>query len=337
MKKHSSINSASVKGLVELWANRYMPHWPSFPVEKDFLSILELVEVALPTGRAATVAKVKRYLDFYRDSGIQTNNLFSYVPSVMDLSKAERLSQFVRQVYEKTLEIYQHTSLRAVAPAASPVLEMPAVEQLARELEPVLLTLREQHRLEDLHTFGFITTSFHFCTRFVLTQLTEPELVLLSPYFKFIEEQVCMPWQRVCQAAALHHPDSSTMTLVQQMLPLSQEIAEMVYHRAAELYPTHRSRQGELSDLGVMASTIRDLNMFQAYLWLCVLEESMMAVEQELVPLCVRVLPSIGVRWELVRQMLQLLVEELLTRVEPERMQLLVPYTRAMLQLFSSL
>jgi hypothetical protein len=337
MTKYSSVHSASVQRLVELWADRYVPHWPSFPVEKDFLNILELVEVALPAGRAATVAKVKRYLSFYSDSGLQRENLCSYVPSWMNLHKVEQLFQLVRQVYDKTLDIYQHPSMEAMAQAASPILVMPPIEQLAKELEPVLLELQEPLSSEDLHSIGFITTSFHFCTRFAIAQLTEPELVLLSPYFQFIEEQVCMPWQRVCQAAASHHPDSPTMTLVQQMLPRTQEIAEVVYYRSAELYPTHRSCRGELNEPGIMASTIRDLNVFQAYLWLCLLEGSTTAVEQELVPLCITVFPRIGVTWTLVRQVLQLLVEELLTQVEPEQIYLLVPYTRSMLQLFSSL
>lgn len=337
MTKYSSVHSASVQRLVELWADRYVPHWPSFPVEKDFLNILELVEVALPAGRAATVAKVKRDLNFYTDSDLQRENLSSYVPSWMNLPKVERLSQLVRQVYDKTLDIYQHPPINAIAQSASPILEMPPIEQLAKELEPVLLELSEEFRSEDLHTLGFITTSFHFCTRFAIAQLTQPELVLLTPYFKFIEEQVCMPWQRVCQAAARHHPDSQTMTLVQQMLPRTQEIAEIVYYRSAELYRTDRSCRGELNEPGVMASTIRDLNVFQAYLWLSVLEGSTAAVEQELLPLCITVFPSIGVRWKLVRQVLQLLVEELLTQVEPEQIYLLVPYTRSMLQMFSSL
>lgn len=337
MTKYSFVHSASVQRLVELWADRYVPHWPSFPVEKDFLNILELVEVALPAGRAATVTTVKRCLSFYTDSDLHRKNLCSYVPSWMNLPKVEHLSQLVRQVYDKTLDIYQHPSMDTIAQAASPILEMPPIEQLAKELEPVLIELREELRSLDLYALGFITTSFHFCTRFAIEQLTEPEIVLLAPYFKFIEEQVCMPWQRVCQAAAHHHLDSPTMTLVQQMLPRTQEIAEIVYYRSAELYPTHRSCRGELHEPGVMASTIRDLNVFQAYLWLGVLEGSTAVVEQELLPLCITVFPSIGLSWKLVRQVLQLLVEELLTQVEPEQIYLLVPYTRSMLQMFSSL
>jgi hypothetical protein len=43
------------------------------------------------------------------------------------------------------------------------------------------------------------------------------------------------------------------------------------------------------------------------------------------------------VAWELVEQLLPLLVSELQTGLLPEQMQVLLPYTRAMQQLFSDL
>lgn len=84
-----------------------------------------------------------------------------------------------------------------------------------------------------------------------------------------------------------------------------------------------------------MASTIRDLQMFQSYLWLCVLEGNMASVEQALLPLCQMVFPSVNVAWDLVKQVLKLLVDELMTRVDLEQKRLLLPSTQAMQQLFS--
>ena len=331
-------NSASVERLLELWADRYIPNWSTLHIEEDFLTILQLVEVALPSGRVETVTKVRGCLQIYYDIAWgETNTLFSYIPNVLKQSEALSLTFFVKQVYEKILEIYQQQSLPAIALLVSPALEMPVVEHLAKELDPVLLELQKQYLLvQNPCAVGFISTPFHFCNQFILSQLTAPEQVLISPYFKFVEEQVCIPWQRVCAAAAQHHLDSPTLALVQQMLPLSQDIAETVYRQASQLYFTHRSRRGGLSDRAVALSVIRDLDTFQGYLWLCVLEESMTAVEQELIPMCLKVFPCIDVSWELVRQVLQLLVEELLTRMEPEPMHRLVPYVQAMQQLFSN-
>jgi hypothetical protein len=173
-------------------------------------------------------------------------------------------------------------------------------------------------------------------TKQILNRLTLPEQVLLSPYFKFIEEQVCIPWQRVCAAAAQHPADSPTLALVEQLLPQTEEIALTVYHRSVEQYPHYRSYRGNLGESGVAASTLRDLNMFQGYLWLCVLEKSLDAVEQELLPLCQMVFPSVEVKGEFVESILQLLFETILTRVDSEQKFWVKSYTLAIQQIFTN-
>ncbi len=353
------VKNTSVGNLVQFWAGRYVPDLSTLYSAEGQLPVSELVEVTSKEGRTKTVAKLQRLLQLDCESaGIKTNALFSYIPNVVNLTEARQIARFAGRVYEKALEIYLQQSptpaLLAAMPLATalspfvgidvsrewamPALELPAIEELAIALEPVLKQLREQHlSTSNRRTFGFITTQFHLSTKLLLMHLTLPEQVLLSPYFKFVEEQVCIPWQRVCAAAAKHHLESPTLAVVQQLLPASHDIASTVYRRAAKLYPAHRSRRGALSDSGVMASTIRDLVMFQGYLWLCVLERSMVAVEQELLPLCVMVFPSVDVTWELVRQMLKLLIDELQVRVEPSQAYLFQPYTQAMQQLFRDL
>jgi hypothetical protein len=63
----------------------------------------------------------------------------------------------------------------------------------------------------------------------------------------------------------------------------------------------------------------------------------MAAAEQELLPLSILVFPSVSVSWDLVRGMLELLVEELVRRVTPELASIFQPYTQALQQLFSDL
>jgi hypothetical protein len=354
-------NNSSVNCLVELWADRYFPNLPTLSSEEGRIAVSGLVEVASPEGRAKTVAKLKRLIQINCEcAGIKTNALFSYIPNVVNLTESRFIAKFVAEVYEKALEIYQQqsTSLAPVAATsrpfaktinfstnvdvatewAMPALEMPAMEQLAKALEPVLLQLRQQHMsARDPRTIGFITTQFHFSTKLVLGKLTLPEQVLLSPYFKFIEEQVCIPLQRVCSAAASHKVDSPAFTVVRQLLPACRDIASTVYSKAAKLYPNHYSRRGGLNKPVVADSTIRDLEMFQVYLWLCVLEGNMAVVQQELLPLCIMVFPSVDVTWELVEQMLGLLMDELMERVQPQHKKLLLPYTQAMQKLFSNI
>lgn len=357
------VNKVPAEQFIQLWAARYIPDLSTLVSEGgNRYTVSDLVEAASPEGRAKTSAKlVQRLIQLKCECAeIKKNALFSYIPNVVDLIEAGRIAEYAARVYEKTLFIYQQQSppnfslaaipLTATLDAFSdrcdssrdilmnrvmPALELPAIEQLAMALAPALLQLRQQHlSANDPRTVGFLTTQFHFSTKLILNGLTLPEQVLLSPYFKFVEEQVCIPWQRVCNAAALHAVDSPAINLVQQLLPASPEIASAVFYKAKKLYSDRHSRRGGLSNRGVKASTMRDLEMFQSYLWLCVLENSMKVMEQELLPLCVMVFPSVDVTWELVRSMLSLLVDEIMERLASPQKRLLLPYTQAMQQMF---
>lgn len=345
--------------LIQLWGNRYIPDLSTLSSEGRYLNISELLTSASPAGRAKTSSKIEQRLlqTKCEYAGIETNSLFSYIPNIVNLAEAKRLAQYAWQVYAKVIDIYKQESPQVDSMRAGmhspgglldlhdplsqsqllPTLEMPAIEQLATTLEPLLVRLQEQHLLaKDRRTIGFITTQFHFSTKLILRKLTIPEQVLISPYFRFLEEQVCIPWQRVCAAAAQQVPGSPILAIVEKLLSESDVIAKAVYRRSVQLYPNHRSRRGKLTHPGITASTLRDLSMFQGYLWLCVLEENMTSVEQELLPLCVMVFPSVEVKWELVNNMLKLLTEELCDRMTHEEANLILPYTKAMERLFSN-
>lgn len=339
-----SINNASVSSLVTLWTQRYLPNLATFS-QSDHLTAAMLVEAATPQARGQTVAKLKRLIQVNCEcAAIKTDVLFSYIPNVVNLSESQKLAKYVSQVYDAALTIYQQSSSSVWNSSSQaedlelPVLGMPEIQQLLIALEPVLAELQRQHLMvKDSRTIGFMTTQFHFSTQLVLNKLTVPEQVLISPYFKFIEEQVCMPWARVCNAAAAYDLNSPKLMLVEQLLPQSYEIAVDVCHQAVRLYPNSTSLRGYLSHPGIMASTIRDLQMMQSYLWLSVLEENLDSVEQALLPLCLMVFPSIGVTWRLVVQMLKLLMEEVISRVGTQNKGLVLPYSEAMQQLFANL
>lgn len=357
LKTTRLLNNTSVERLSQLWAERYIPDLSNLSKEIERLTFSDLLEAASSEGRNKTVAKLQRMVEINcKCAGIQTNVIFSYIPNVVSLTEGQHIARTASQVYQKVLEVYQKQSpspaLLATKSQEGTVncstdafrsstmlrLSLEEVKQLATTLEPVLLRLQKQHLLApDRRTIGFMSTQFHLTSKLVLARLTLPEQLLLSPYFKFVEEQVCIPWQRICTAAAMHDLDSPTLTLVQQMLPASGEIALRVYGRAAQLCPNLRSRRGQLSEQGVRTSSIRDIEMFQGYLWLCALEGNMTAVEQELLPLCIMVFPSIEVSWELVEQLMPLLMTEIQKRLKPEQFRLLQPYAHAMQQLFSNL
>jgi len=364
LKTTQLVKKSSVERLVKLWAQRYMPDLSTLSSIERGLTPTDLIAASSREGRIQTVAEIRRLVQIHCErAGMKTNALFSYVPNVVNLAEARRLAQFGSKAYSKAMDVYLQqspstaslTAMRLTlthnnsgdvidlssqvfATWAKQALELPAIEQLYTELEPSLLELQQQHLVsKDPRTIGFINTQFHFSAALILNKLTLAEQVLVSPYLKFIEEQACIPWRRVCSAAAQHEPSSPILAIVEQMLPLSHKIANKVYNQCIELFPHHQSRRGGLIDPGVTASTTRDLNMFQSYLWLCVLEESMAAVEQELVPLCVMVFPSVDVAWDLVADMTQLLIDEVLDHIPANSKHLVQPYAHTMNEIFSNL
>lgn len=340
----------SVEHLLKIWAQRYKPDLSPLVALKDRTGVCaSLSSAASSKGRAITAAKLGGFLLEIRSqiATIQTNDLYTYIPEIVKLSETKQLSQDVLLIYKKLIEIYQLRSpvsafLSEIPASAMDSLgidistwELPAIEEMAAELEPLLLDFQEQHiALSDWRTMGFVTTLFNFSNQLIPSKLTIYEQVLMKPYFDFVEEQVALPWQRVCAAAASHRLTSPVFLLVEQMLPQAEEIAKAVYSRLVELLPELRSRRGELQDSGIKHSCLRDLQMFQAYLWLCFLEGSMTPIEDELVDFCVMVMTGLRVEWKMTEMWNEILVEEIFERISPEQRLLLQPYTTGLQQAF---
>lgn len=346
------VKTSAVNKLIDIWKQRYVIDFSIASLQGISLSVPEIIELTSKDGREKTASKLQRLIKINSEvAGIKTDVLFSYIPNVVNLSETQRLAQIVLKVYEKIIEIYQnqlsspHLRDQIYQPffrlgnrfreSDRLSVEFPPIEELATGIKPILQELLESHKsTSNPRALGFLSTQFHFTTELLTKRLTPSEQFLLTPYFNFIEEQVCIPFQRVCYAAEQHNIDSPSLSIVEQLLPISHDIAAKVYHQAVELYPNHQSRRGKLSHSGVMLSTIRDLEMLQVYLWLSVLEENMAAVEKELIPLCIMVFPSVEVTWNLVKQMLKILLEEILVRVEANRQSIVLPYTQTMQQVF---
>ncbi|MBD2775924.1 hypothetical protein [Iningainema tapete] len=326
LKTSVEVKTPSVQRLLNLWAQRYLTELSSVS-QNDSAKYSSMLAAASPEGRAATVAKLKdNILDVNcQMAWIQTKTLYGYIPNILDLNEARRITQFSLRVYRKLLEIYQQQS----------VLGIPAVEELAYGLEPILMIFQEQHIVsKDWRALGFMTTQLNFSNSLILRKLAPAEKVLLAPYLQFVEEQVAMPWQRVCAAAAKYELDSPVFILVEQMLSAVGEIAQAAYQRLVELFPHHRSRRGGLNDLSITHSCLRDLVMFQAYILLCFLEESLTPIEVELLPLCVMVVEGVDIKWEMTEKWCQVLAWEIEIRLNPEQSSLLLPYVHQMQQLF---
>jgi len=360
LKKTSLVNNPSVNRLLQLWAHRYIPDLTPFETPENSLFLPNIFECASPEARAKTSAKLEDDLINIKCqmASLQAQSLYAYIPNILDLSEAQRLAHYAFRVYQQLSIIYGdvysfptpsiHTMSLPLDKFQGDVLlswAIPPIAQLAKTLEPVLLEFQEQHlATKNWRTLGFLTTLLNFSNELIFTKLTQTQLtrrrlslgeqVLLLPYFKFIEEQVALPWERVCAAAASHSIRSPAFILVEQMFPQSRDIAQAVYRKLMKLLPHHRSRRGGLDHSGITHSCLRDLEMFQAYLWLCVLEGNMVAIEKELVGLCVLVMTGVDVKWEMVELWNNVLVEEILDRVTPKQRQLLKPYTQGLKKVF---
>lgn len=337
----------SVERLLKIWAQRYQPDLSPLASLADRSEVCaSLASAASSKGRAITAAKLGGFLLEIRSqmAGIQTNDLYIYIPNIVKLSKAHQLSHDVLLIYKKLIEIYQKRSLATASLTEIDDLEgdlstwgLPVIEDLATELEPLLLDFQEQHiASSDWRTMGFVTTLFNFSNHLIPSKLTVYEQILMKPYFDFVEEQVALPWQRVCASAASHRLTSPVFLLVEQMLPQAKEIAKVVYSRLVQRLPNLRSRRGGLEDPGITHSCLRDLQMFQAYLWLCLLEGSIAPIEHELVDFCVMVMTGLRVEWKMTELWNELLVEEIFDRISPEQQLLLKPYTDGLQQAFLS-
>jgi len=340
----------SVNRLVKLWAQRYTPDLSPLASKPDKASAYGALSIAAsPEGRAATAIKLNQRLIEIKCqmAAIETNCLYGYVPKIVDFSDAKLLAPYAFEIYQKLIDIYQQssgtispytlTSLIAAANSnkTSPTSWGMPVEKLAKELEPLLIAFQGQHiALRDWRTLGFITTLLNFSNKLMPDKLTLPEQILIKPYFRFVEEQVALPWQRICAAAARHQLDSSALILVEQMIPQSLEIAHAVYYKLVQLLPNHRSRRGGLDDPGIKHSCLRDLQMFQGYLWLCLLEDTMNPIEHELVDLCVMVMTGVKVKWEMTELWNKLLIEEIISRITLGQKSILQPYASAMEKAF---
>ena len=342
LKSSQAVKTPTVERLLNLWAQRYTVDLSSISLE-NASSSESLLKASSPEGRAATATKLKdNVLDINCNMAwIQTKTLYSYIPNILNLNEARRITQFSFRVYRKVLEIYQKQSINTGSISAessgnSPILwAIPAIEELAYALEPILIVFQEQHIVsKDWRALGFLTTQLNFSNSLILKKLIPAEKVLLASYLNFVEEQVAMPWHRVCNQSAKYQLNSPEFIIVEQMLPAARDIAQSVYNRLVELLPNHRTRRGKLTDSGVMHSCLRDLNMFQAYLWLCFLDKSMASFEKELLPLCEMVVEGVEIKWEMTEKWCQVLADEIISRVNPEQKALLLPYIERMHEIF---
>ncbi|MEO0534233.1 MAG: hypothetical protein AAF215_10255 [Cyanobacteria bacterium P01_A01_bin.123] len=208
-------------------------------------------------------------------------------------------------------------------------------ERFAIEIAQQLGRIRQKYTAVDPRVIAFVSMQFHYTGQLLLETLSSPHRARLQLFFKAIDDHLYMPLHRAYDAAANYDYRDMELQSVRCLLPESSRIAKQIVNQVHQAFHNHRCYSGPLNDLTVQAASIRDVEMFQAYLWVCILERNIHSVQQELFPLCVMLYPTLNVSWSMVRQMLTHLDSSIHRLLTPEQWQVCVPYLGAMHQIFS--
>ncbi len=195
--------------------------------------------------------------------------------------------------------------------------------------------LRSKYMQADPRLIGFVSMQCHYTGEVLLAALTDRERELFAPYLKVIDDHLYMPLREAYQAAAQHDHESEKLRSVQHLLAVSSKIARQVYKRINRQNPGYQSYSGSLSAAAIRTSSLRDIEMFQLYLCVCLLEGNVRSVQEQLFPLCVMLYPRLHVSWQLVQEMLAAMGWEMHKRLLPGAMMQFLPYLRTLGHMFS--
>ena len=207
--------------------------------------------------------------------------------------------------------------------------------QFSVVISPLCGRIRRYYTATNPCVLGFMSMQFHYTGLLFLEQLDPDEKGGIQNYLKVMDDHLYMPLQRAYEAAAKHDYNSPHLVAVRELLPATTRLAESLCTEVAQNNPNYRCLSGSLNDPQVRISSIRDVEMFQIYLCLSVLEGNVTAIQQELFPLCVMLYPPLQVRWDLVRQMLNQLEWRLQQGMTADSYQILGPTLQIFKNMFS--
>lgn len=305
----------AVRALSEVWAQRY-------------LQSLEQQDSALETAPASDDEIADRLSQALRSTSVE-----AWMKTEALLAK-----EVMRHQIDKTLinpwDISQDVHGIFCQAIDAFAVQLPP-QKLTTKVSKELDQIRQKYTQVDPRVIGFASMQFHYTGQSLLSLAPPTARSLLSAYFKVIDDHLYMPLQRAYRAAANLSFDDPRLQAVRSLLPVCSEMAQRIVKRVATTYPSYRCHTGYLNESAVLTSSMRDAEMFQVYLWVCVLEENISAIQQELFPLCVMLYPRLKVRWELVRQLIHLLNAETQAYLPPDTAAFFTPYYEALWAMFS--
>jgi len=338
-----SQSSQSVSSLAQAWAKKYMQSL-SVETEHGNSDLFDKDSTLSQEGRQKTAEKLQKALRFTSSQAwakteallaqqVQNHNLDP------DLIDPWQISVDCHALFDKTLEIYAQRSASQTSISeknssqSSTDLISPA--KLATKISKDIGRVRYKYTAKDPRVLGFVSMQFHYSGQMLLDLLNPIEKTAVGSYLKVIDDHLYMPLERAYDAAADLTYNSPELLAVRDLMPITSEISKTVCEKVISLYPYYNCYSGQLQSQAIKSSSLRDVEMFQIYLCLCVLEGNISSIQEELFPICVMLYPPLKVSWDLIRNMLRLLGQELSYRLNPSDVDLFSPYINAMSQMFS--
>ena len=316
-KKASSSGKSQVLSLSEVWAKKYIR---DLHLQDQALLSLDQSQAKLDVApKLIDMLRSVSARAWHKTETLLSREVRRHQIS-FSLIDPWTISKDVHLVYEEALAAYA----KGVTPQRFSVA---ASKQLG--------AIRQKHTAVDPRAIGFVSMQFHYCGQMLLAEAPESERPVLQSYFKVVDDLLYMPLHRVYTAAAKYDYHDPRLEAVRLALPATTRIAHSIVNQVITLCPDYVSYTGPLNNAIVRTSSVRDVEMFQIYLWTCMLENNISAIAQELFPLCVMLYPTLKVNWGLVRLMVNLLDQELSACVGSTCVQYYEPHYDAMLQMFS--
>ncbi|HEY9860668.1 MAG TPA: hypothetical protein V6D16_14255 [Candidatus Obscuribacterales bacterium] len=320
-----SVLESKVHSLAAIWARKYVISVTSKETTEHLKTSDNLATINSKEGRTQTASKLIKHLTLASAQAWSTTEMLlseemerhDIDPSLID---PWQIAADSHNLFKKSLDAYA---------------ERITPRRLSVVVGNDFGRVRRKYTAQDPRAIGFVSMQFHYTGKMLLEKLPSTERSLLEPYFKVMDDHMYMPLRDAYKAAAEHDLGSPVLAAVQALLPVSTKIAHAVCTQVGRSNPGYESYSGLLNSSPVRVSSIRDVEMFQVYLCLCILEDSIRSVQQELFPLCVMLYPRLNVSWKLVQDMLQTLGWEMHDRLAPDHLALFLPYLRTLSEMFS--
>ncbi|MBD2176584.1 hypothetical protein H6F42_06605 [Pseudanabaena sp. FACHB-1998] len=347
-KDFDSVTSPSVPTLANIWAKKYIQNLQVDSPKQEIKSN-NLAEILSSERRKATAASLLQALRFSSaQAWAKTENLLmgqlqahGICPDLIDPWQIATDSRFL---LEHALQIYtEDAATRSVQieffsngrnVQLEGLTQLPSIGQLSVAIAQNVGKIRQKYTSVDPRVIGFVSMQFHYSGQILLNSLPPLEQLVVTSYLKVIDDHLYMPLQRCYEAAGHYEYHAPELEAVRHLLTLSSEIARQISLKTLTMYADYQCYSGVLSSPQIRISSLRDIEMFQVYLCLCVLEKSVSAIQQELFPLCVMLYPPLKVSWELVRTLLRLLSQEMHIYLDAQQVEVFVPYITALSEMF---